>query len=83
MDENNETGDNTRSQCDFCGATYNLKSRAPVTKEGGKLVRVLFSKSDNVPLPVYGLGEQDGKVFWNSLLAIEAGEMCKFQRRLQ
>lgn len=34
-------------------------------KESGKLLGFLFSKSENVPLPTYGLGEQGGKVFIN------------------
>ncbi|KAL9187380.1 hypothetical protein ACHAXT_001483 [Thalassiosira profunda] len=65
LEGNDETGDDARLQCDFCGATYNLRNGAPVQKKGGKLMGFLFSKSDNVPLPVYGLGEQGGKVFIN------------------
>mmetsp|Transcript_9512 Transcript_9512/g.19719 ORF Transcript_9512/g.19719 Transcript_9512/m.19719 type:complete len:249 (+) Transcript_9512:15-761(+) len=63
---NEETGNkDPRLQCDFCGATYNLRTGEPVKKEGGKLLGFLFSKSENVPLPVYALGEQGGKVFIN------------------
>jgi len=58
-------GDDARIECDFCGATYNLRTGSPVQKEGGKILGFLFSKSENVPLPVYGLGEQGGKVFIN------------------
>ena len=65
LEPNEESGDDARLQCDFCGATYNLKTGEPVQKEGGKLLGFLFSKSDDVPLPVYGLGEQGGKVFIN------------------
>jgi len=65
LDGNDETGDDARLQCDFCGATYNLRTGAPVKKEGGKMLGFLFSKSENVPLPVYPLGEQGGKVFIN------------------
>lgn len=65
LDGNDETGDDARLQCDFCGATYNLRTGEPVTKEGGKLMGFLFSKSKDVPLPVYGLGVQGGKVFIN------------------
>merc|ERR1712127_1078669 len=65
LDANEETGDDARLQCDFCGATYNLRTGEPVQKEGGKLLGFLFNKSDDVPLPVYGLGEQGGKVFIN------------------
>ena len=65
LDGNEDTGDDARLQCDFCGATYNLRTGSPVKKEGGKLMGFLFSKSEDVPLPVYGLGEQGGKVFIN------------------
>lgn len=64
LEANDETGNSdARLQCDFCGATYNLRTGSPVQKEGGKILGFLFSKSENVPLPVYGLGEQGGKVF--------------------
>ena len=62
---NEETDDDARIQCDFCGATYNLRTGEPVQKEGGKLLGFLFSKTESVELPVYGLGEQGGKVFIN------------------
>ncbi|KAL7467446.1 hypothetical protein ACHAXS_007708 [Conticribra weissflogii] len=63
---NEDTGNkDPRLQCDFCGATYNLRTGEPVKKEGGKLLGFLFSKSESVPLPVYALGEQGGKVFIN------------------
>lgn len=65
LDPTDETGSDARLQCDFCGATYNLRTGSPVQKEGGKLLGFLFSKSEDVPLPVYGLGEQGGKVFIN------------------
>lgn len=59
-----ETGDDARLQCDFCGSTYNLRTGLPVAKEGGgKAFGFLFSKSEDVALPVYGLGEKKGKVF--------------------
>lgn len=63
LDPTEETGDDARLQCDLCGATYNLRTGSPVTKEGGKMLGFLFGKSDDVPLPVYGLGEKGGKVF--------------------
>jgi len=66
LEPNDETdGKDPRLQCDFCGATYNIRSGAPVAKEGGKLMGFLFSKQDTVVLPTYGLGERDGKVFIN------------------
>lgn len=52
-----------RLQCDFCGATYNLRSGMPVEKEGGKLLGFLFNQSKDEKLPVYALGEKGGKVF--------------------
>ncbi|KAL3823671.1 hypothetical protein ACHAXA_009776 [Cyclostephanos tholiformis] len=63
---NDETGGaDDRIQCNFCGATYNLRTGAPVKEEGGKVLGFLFSGSKGAPLPVYGLGEQGGKVFIN------------------
>merc|ERR1712238_549576 len=65
LDPTEETGTDARLACDFCGSTYNLRTGAPVAKEKGKLFGFLFNKSDDAPLPVYGLGEQKGKVFIN------------------
>ncbi len=65
LDPNDETNNEARLQCDFCGATYNLRTGSPVKKEGGKLLGFLFNKSEDKELPVYGLGEQGGKVFIN------------------
>ncbi|KAL3803902.1 hypothetical protein ACHAW5_010672 [Stephanodiscus triporus] len=63
---NDETGGaDARVQCDFCGATYNLRTGSPVREEGGKVLGFLFSGSKATPLPVYGLGERGGKVFIN------------------
>jgi nitrite reductase/ring-hydroxylating ferredoxin subunit len=63
---NDETnGMDDRIQCDFCGATYNLRTGTPVKEEGGKALGFLFSGSKGTPLPVYGLGEQGGKVYIN------------------
>lgn len=65
LDPNEETVKDARLQCDFCGATYNLRTGAPVAREGGKLLGFLFSKQETETLPVYALGEQGGKVFIN------------------
>lgn len=65
LEPSDETNNEARLQCDFCGATYNLRTGSPVKKEGGKLLGFLFSKSEEKELPVYGLGEQGGKVFIN------------------
>jgi nitrite reductase/ring-hydroxylating ferredoxin subunit len=66
---NDETGGgdggDARIQCDFCGATYNLRTGAPVREEGGKILGFLFGGSKGASLPVYGLGERGGKVFIN------------------
>jgi nitrite reductase/ring-hydroxylating ferredoxin subunit len=65
LEPNDETNNEARLQCDFCGATYNLRTGEPVQKESGKMLGFLFSKSEGKELPVYGLGEQGGKVFIN------------------
>ena len=66
---NDETGGgdggDARIQCDFCGATYNLRTGAPVREESGKVLGFLFGGSKGASLPVYGLGERGGKVFIN------------------
>ena len=66
---NDETGGgdggDARIQCDFCGATYNLRTGAPVREESGKVMGFLFGGSKGASLPVYGLGERGGKVFIN------------------
>lgn len=65
LEPTEETGTDARLACDFCGSTYNLRSGKPVAKEKGKLFGFLFSKSGEESMPVYGLGEQKGKVFIN------------------
>jgi len=65
LDPTAETGADPRLACDFCGSTYNMRTGAPVKKEKGKMLGFLFSKSEDKTLPVYGLGEQKGKVFVN------------------
>ena len=66
LDPNDDTANiDARIQCDFCGATYNLRTGAPVKEEGGKVLGFLFNGSKTSNLPVYGLGEQGGKVFIN------------------
>lgn len=52
-----------RLECDFCGATYNLRSGVQVEKEGGKLLGFLFNQNKEERLPVYALGEKAGKVY--------------------
>ena len=65
-----ETGENPRISCDFCKATYNIRTGERVEnaeKPGliGGVVTGLFSKSDEVPLPIYDLGEKSGQVLIN------------------
>lgn len=65
-----ETGKDPRIACDFCSATYNLRTGERVTtvpKGGimGGIVKGLFSAQDENPLPVYELGESKGKVVIN------------------
>eukprot|EP00545_Synedropsis_sp_CCMP1620_P008205 CAMPEP_0119005714 /NCGR_PEP_ID=MMETSP1176-20130426/1887_1 /TAXON_ID=265551 /ORGANISM="Synedropsis recta cf, Strain CCMP1620" /LENGTH=205 /DNA_ID=CAMNT_0006957555 /DNA_START=152 /DNA_END=769 /DNA_ORIENTATION=+ len=68
----NEETDNKdpRIACNFCRATYNLRTGArvaPADSGGlmGGLVKGLFSKQDEKSLPVYALGEKNGKVLIN------------------
>lgn len=71
LEPNEETKNrDPRLACDFCSATYNLRTGERVTsveKGGimGGIVKGLFSRSDVVPLPVYELGETKGKVVIN------------------
>eukprot|EP00560_Eucampia_antarctica_P001900 CAMPEP_0197833432 /NCGR_PEP_ID=MMETSP1437-20131217/19023_1 /TAXON_ID=49252 ORGANISM="Eucampia antarctica, Strain CCMP1452" /NCGR_SAMPLE_ID=MMETSP1437 /ASSEMBLY_ACC=CAM_ASM_001096 /LENGTH=204 /DNA_ID=CAMNT_0043437497 /DNA_START=77 /DNA_END=691 /DNA_ORIENTATION=- len=68
---NEETEDkNPRVTCDFCKATYNIKTGA-VLKESsptglvGGIVKGLFSAKEKEPLPTYDLGEKNGQVLIN------------------
>lgn len=71
LEPNEETdGADPRLACDFCGATYNIRTGKRVKAAGsggllGGVVKGLFSKSDEEPLKVYALGEKNGKVFIN------------------
>lgn len=70
LEPNEETNGDPRMACDFCSATYNLRTGQRVTsvaKGGlmGGIVKGLFSKQDDNPLPVYELGESKGKVVIN------------------
>jgi nitrite reductase/ring-hydroxylating ferredoxin subunit len=71
LEANEETDPDPRLACDFCSATYNLRTGERVTsveKGGlmGGIVKGLFSKADDNPLPVYELGEsKQGKVVIN------------------
>jgi len=65
-----ETGSDPRIMCDFCSATYNLRTGERVASAGGNgliggIVKGLFSKKEEAPLDVYALGEKDGSVVIN------------------
>jgi len=70
LEANEETNGDPRLACDFCAATYNIRTGERVTsveKKGllGGIVKGIFSKQDGAPLPVYELGESKGKVVIN------------------
>ena len=59
-----------RLACDFCKSTFNLETGAPVTaQEGagffGNIAKAMMSAQETAPLPVYDLGEKDGKVLFS------------------
>jgi nitrite reductase/ring-hydroxylating ferredoxin subunit len=66
---NEETAANNspRLSCDFCKATYSLKTGEKLKSESasgilGSIAKTLISASPSGPLPVYQLGEKDGKI---------------------
>ena len=65
-----ETARDPRIICDFCAATFNLRTGQRVASEGGNgilggITKALFSAKSAESLPVYALGEKDGKVLIN------------------
>jgi len=67
---NDETGDEPRLCCNFCKATFNLRTGALVEnaeKAGivGGVVSGLFSASTKTPLKTYELGEKNGQIVIN------------------
>jgi nitrite reductase/ring-hydroxylating ferredoxin subunit len=59
-----------RIACDFCKSTYNLKTGAPVkAQEGaglfGNIAKAVLSAQDTAPLPIYELGEKNGKILFS------------------
>eukprot|EP00565_Helicotheca_tamesis_P003462 CAMPEP_0185734532 /NCGR_PEP_ID=MMETSP1171-20130828/22801_1 /TAXON_ID=374046 /ORGANISM="Helicotheca tamensis, Strain CCMP826" /LENGTH=186 /DNA_ID=CAMNT_0028404549 /DNA_START=163 /DNA_END=723 /DNA_ORIENTATION=+ len=68
---NDETDNkDPRLVCDFCKATYNIRTGEVLEDAGekgfvGGIVSGLISSKGKVPLPTYDLGEQNGKVFIN------------------
>ena len=64
-----ETGTAPRVSCDFCKATFNLKTGEQVesTESSGFLggiAKAVLSAQDSTPLPVYSLAEKDGKILF-------------------
>jgi nitrite reductase/ring-hydroxylating ferredoxin subunit len=56
--------------CDFCKATYNVKTGERIADDGerglmGNIVKSLFSATEKTPLRTYELGEKNGQVFIN------------------
>lgn len=70
LEPTEETGKDPRLACDFCSATYNLRTGERVTNVQasgilGGIAKALLSAQDSAPLPVYELGEAKGKVVIN------------------
>ena len=70
LEANEETGNDPRLVCDFCKATYNLRTGERVKSDGGGgllggIVKGILSTQQTAPLPVYELGEAKGKVVIN------------------
>eukprot|EP00567_Pseudictyota_dubia_P006555 CAMPEP_0197442224 /NCGR_PEP_ID=MMETSP1175-20131217/8287_1 /TAXON_ID=1003142 /ORGANISM="Triceratium dubium, Strain CCMP147" /LENGTH=180 /DNA_ID=CAMNT_0042972653 /DNA_START=311 /DNA_END=853 /DNA_ORIENTATION=+ len=68
---NEETGGtDPRVSCDFCSATFNVRTGDRLEDAGGSgilggLVKGLMSAKEKEDLPTYDLGERDGKVLIN------------------
>ena len=68
VDGNEESSKQPRLVCDLCKATYNLKTggklKSAVSNAGilGGIAKTIFSAQDSGPLPVYQLGEKNGKL---------------------
>ena len=66
-----ETGNaHHRLVCDFCKATYNIKTGQRVQDDEarglmGNIVKNLFSATEKAPLRTFELGEKNGQVFIN------------------
>lgn len=67
-ESNNNNNGHPRLVCDFCKATYNVKTGdklpSAVANAGflGGIAKSLFSSKESGPLPVYKLGEKGGKL---------------------
>ena len=67
---NEETGGkDPRISCDFCKATFNLKTGEQITSQEstgilGGIAKAVLSAQDSTPLPIYSLAEKDGKILF-------------------
>eukprot|EP00980_Cylindrotheca_fusiformis_P024808 scaffold12503_cov143-Cylindrotheca_fusiformis.AAC.2 len=67
---NAETGTAPRVACDFCKATYNLKTGEKVASEEktgflGGIAKAVLSAQEGGPLPIYQLGEKNGEILFS------------------
>jgi nitrite reductase/ring-hydroxylating ferredoxin subunit len=70
LESNDETGRDPRIVCDFCAATFNLRTGERITSKGGNgifggIAKALFAAQSSDNLKVYALGEKDGRVLIN------------------
>lgn len=68
---NEETGKAPRLACDFCKATFNLKTGEKVKAvEGsgllGNIAKAVLQSQESGPLPIYQLGEKSGKILFTT-----------------
>jgi nitrite reductase/ring-hydroxylating ferredoxin subunit len=66
-----ETGKAPRLACDFCKATFNLKTGEKVKAiEGsgilGNIAKAVLQSKETGPLPIYKLGEKSGKILFST-----------------
>ena len=67
---NEETGSAPRVSCDFCKSTFNMQTGAKVESAEstgflGGIAKAVLSAQDSAPLPVYELGEKNGKILFS------------------
>jgi nitrite reductase/ring-hydroxylating ferredoxin subunit len=68
---NEETGTAPRLACDFCKATFNLKTGEKVKAvQGsgllGNIAKAVLQSKESGPLPIYMLGEKSGKILFST-----------------
>ena len=67
---NEESGNAPRVSCDFCKASFELKNGQPVASTErtgffGGIAKAVLSAQESTPLPMYRLGEKDGKILFS------------------